>query len=151
MNITTFTVNPAQRGTRHASLAWFWSIDVQGDIEAVDAMAECMYISLVKFYFTNLQHVIVYWVHWLIAKAQQDHWKEEVKLLYHEMYFCVNFMKHMEGRWNAQTLEEEGDSPTDIGLYCYALRQVDMWRCMASQAWHKFDKVRQNIEQNVHK
>ena len=85
------------------------------------------------------------------AKAQKDCWKEEVKLLYHEMNFCVNFMKHMEGHWNTQTLEGEGDSPTDIGLYCYALRQVDVWRCMASQAWHEFDKVRQNIEQNVHK
>ena len=58
LNITTVAVNPAQRGTRHASLAWFWSIDVQGNIEAVDAMAECMCIILVKFYFTNLQHVI---------------------------------------------------------------------------------------------
>ena len=101
LNITTVTINPAQRGTQHASLAWFWSIDVQGDIKAVDAMVECMYISLVKFYFTNIQHVIVYQVHWLKAKAQQDHWNEEVKLLYHEMNFCVNFMKHMEGRWNA--------------------------------------------------
>ena len=60
LNITTVAVNPAQRGTWHASLAWFWSINVQGDIEAVDAMAECMYISLVKFYFTNLQPAIVY-------------------------------------------------------------------------------------------
>ena len=151
LNITTVAVNPAQRGTWHASLAWFWSIDVQGDIEADDAMAECMYISLVKFYFTNLQHVIVYQVHWLKAKAQQDCWKEEVKVLYHEMNFCVNFMKHMEGHWNAWTSEGEGDSLTNIGLYCYALRQADMWRCMASQAWHKFDKVRQKIEHNVHK
>ena len=52
LNITTVAVNPAQRGTRHASLAWFWSIDVQADIEAVDAMAECMSISSAKFYFT---------------------------------------------------------------------------------------------------
>ena len=74
-------------------------------------MAECMYISSVKFYFTNLQHVIVYQVHWLKSKAQQDRWKEEVKLLYHEMNFCVNFMKHMEGCWNTQTSEGEGDSP----------------------------------------
>ena len=53
--------------------------------------------------------------------------------------------------WNAQMSEGEGDSLTNIGLYCYALRQADMWRCMASQARHEFDKVRQNIEQNAHK
>ena len=88
---------------------------------------------------------------WLKVKAQQDHWKEEVELLHHEIDFSINFMKHMEGRWNAWMSEGEGDSPTDIGLYCYALRQVDMWRCMASQAQHEFDKVRQNIEQNTHK
>ena len=28
LNVTTVAVNPAQRGTWHASLAWFWSIDV---------------------------------------------------------------------------------------------------------------------------
>ena len=100
-----------------------------------------VYISLVKFYFTNLQHVIVYRVHWLKAKAQQDCWKEEVKLLYHEMNFCVNFMKHMERLWKAWTSEEQGDSLTNIGLYCYALRQVDMWRCMVSQAQHEFDRI----------
>ena len=56
----------------------------------------------------------------------------------------------MERLWNTQMLEGEGDSPTDSGLYCYAPRQANMWRCIASQAWHEFDKVRQNIEQNVH-
>ena len=61
LNITTVTVNSAQRGTWHASLAQFWSIDVQADIEAVDAMAECMSISSAMFYFTNL-HVTVYQV-----------------------------------------------------------------------------------------
>ena len=110
-----------------------------------------MYVyQLSKVYFTNL-HVTVYHVHWLKAKAQQDCWKEEVELLHHEMDFCVNFMKHMERLWKAWTSEEQGDSLTNIGLYCYALRQVDMWRCMASQAQHEFDKVRQNIEQNAHK
>ena len=107
LNITTVTVNPAQRGTRHTSLAWFWSIDVQADIKVVDAMAECMSISLAKLYFTNL-HVTVYHVQWLKVKAQQDHWKEEVELLHHKMDFCINFMKHMEGCWNAQMLEGEG-------------------------------------------
>ena len=101
--------------------------------------------------FISLIYVTVYCVHWLKAKAQQDCWKEEIERLHHEMNFCVNFMKHMEGLWKAQTSEGEGDSPTDIGLYCYALRQVDMKRCMASQAQHEFDKVRQNIEQNAHK
>ena len=110
-----------------------------------------MYISSAKFYFTNLQHITVYRDHWLKAKAQQDCWKEEVKLLYYEIDFCINFMKHMEGLWNAWMSEGEGDSPTNIGLYCYAIRQVEMWRCMESQAWHEFDEVRQNIDQNVHK
>ena len=54
LNITTIAVNPAQRGTRHASLAWFWSIDAQGDIDKVDGMAECKWISFMVFHFTNM-------------------------------------------------------------------------------------------------
>ena len=41
LNVTTMVIDPAQRGTRNQSLAWFWTIDVQGDIGRVDGMAEC--------------------------------------------------------------------------------------------------------------
>ena len=41
LNVTTMVIDLALRGTHNQSLAWFWTIDVQGDIGKVDGMAEC--------------------------------------------------------------------------------------------------------------
>ena len=49
LNVTTIAIDPSQRGTRHGSLAWFWSLDVQGDINQVDGMAECKSIISCTF------------------------------------------------------------------------------------------------------
>lgn len=45
MDVKTTIIDPATRGTRYSSRAWFWSIDVQGDIEKVDAMSECEFLD----------------------------------------------------------------------------------------------------------
>jgi hypothetical protein len=41
LNVTTARIDPSMRGQRHTSLAWFWTMDVQNDIEQVNGMAEC--------------------------------------------------------------------------------------------------------------
>ena len=84
-------------------------------------------------------------MHWLKAKAQRDRWEEEVKILYHEMDFYVNFMKHREGLWEDRAADASHHSHTDSGLHCYALRQGDMWCLMAAQARQEFDKVHQKV------
>ena len=41
LNVMTMVIDLALRGTHNQSLAWFWTIDVQGDIGKVDGMVEC--------------------------------------------------------------------------------------------------------------
>ena len=41
LNVTTARIDPSMRGQRDTSLAWFWTMDVQNDMEQVDGMAEC--------------------------------------------------------------------------------------------------------------
>ncbi|KAI6017514.1 hypothetical protein EDC04DRAFT_2608003 [Pisolithus marmoratus] len=60
-------------------LPWFWSIDIPKDMESRSWMSE------------------FYWIHWLRAKAVQDHWEEEEELLISEFQWPVNFFKHHVG------------------------------------------------------
>ena len=41
LNVTTAQIDPSLRGQRDTSLAWFWTMDVQNDMEQVEGMAEC--------------------------------------------------------------------------------------------------------------
>jgi hypothetical protein len=41
LKITAATIDPALRGTRNAKLAWFWTMNVQGDVENAPDMEEC--------------------------------------------------------------------------------------------------------------
>ena len=41
LNVMTMVIDLALRGTFNQSLAWFWTIDVQGDIRKMDGMAGC--------------------------------------------------------------------------------------------------------------
>jgi hypothetical protein len=43
LKATTVVADPNARGQRNSTLAWFWSIDVQGDSSSNDWMNECMY------------------------------------------------------------------------------------------------------------
>ena len=44
LNVTTARIDPSMRGQRDTSLAWFWTMDVQNDMEQVDGMAECEFV-----------------------------------------------------------------------------------------------------------
>lgn len=41
LNVTTARIDPSLRGQRNSSLAWFWTMDVQNDMEQMEGMAEC--------------------------------------------------------------------------------------------------------------
>ena len=41
LSVTTARIDPALRGQRDSSLAWFWSMDVQADVQAAQGMTEC--------------------------------------------------------------------------------------------------------------
>jgi hypothetical protein len=41
LSVTTARIDPSLRGQRDSSLAWFWSMDVQADVQAAQGMNEC--------------------------------------------------------------------------------------------------------------
>jgi hypothetical protein len=41
LKITSTTIDPAVRGTRNTSLAWFWRMNIQGDTQRGGDMEEC--------------------------------------------------------------------------------------------------------------
>lgn len=43
LSITTAKIDPAQRGQRNTSLAWFWTLDIQNDTDAFEGMTECKF------------------------------------------------------------------------------------------------------------
>ncbi|KAG1839425.1 hypothetical protein F4604DRAFT_1994190 [Suillus subluteus] len=63
LKVSTAVADPNSRGQRNNMLAWFWSMDVQGDSNSSDWLNE------------------FYRVHWLCAKALRDCWAEEMLLL----------------------------------------------------------------------
>ncbi|KAG1814166.1 hypothetical protein DFJ58DRAFT_740006 [Suillus subalutaceus] len=62
LKATTVVADPNARSQRNSTLAWFWSIDVQGDSTSNDWMNE------------------FYCVHWLRMLAMRDRWTEELLL-----------------------------------------------------------------------
>jgi hypothetical protein len=47
LKATTVVADPNAWGQWNGTLAWFWSIDVQGDFTSNDWMNECMHIAYV--------------------------------------------------------------------------------------------------------
>lgn len=46
LNVNTARIEGGIRGQRDKHLAWFWTIDVASDVEAVDGMTECECVSV---------------------------------------------------------------------------------------------------------
>jgi len=52
LSVTTARIDPSLRGQRDASLAWFWSMDVQADGRAAYGMTECeLSTSITEIFF----------------------------------------------------------------------------------------------------
>ncbi|KAG1854605.1 hypothetical protein F4604DRAFT_1685973 [Suillus subluteus] len=76
LKATMVVADPNACGQRNSMLAWFWSIDVQGDSTSNDWMNE------------------FYRVHWLRTLALCDRWAEELLLVGREMIWTVDFFLH---------------------------------------------------------
>ncbi|KAF8219994.1 hypothetical protein L208DRAFT_1044301, partial [Tricholoma matsutake] len=65
----------AEGGSRRQDepLPWFWTINVQADVEASKMMKE------------------FYRVHWLQANAKHDRWSEELSITSHEMAWIPHY------------------------------------------------------------
>ncbi|KAG2150343.1 uncharacterized protein EDB93DRAFT_1103558 [Suillus bovinus] len=113
--------DPNARGQRDTTLAWFWSINAQGDTSGNDWITE--------FYRVN----------WLRTKALCDRWNEEVILVKHEMQWSVNFFTYKAKQWLSLM-----DNATFTGLTgntCYAARQCHIYQQLAAHAAELFQKV----------
>ncbi|KAG1812986.1 hypothetical protein EV424DRAFT_1326828 [Suillus variegatus] len=73
LKVSTALANPNSQGQRNNMLAWFWSLDVEGDFDSSDWLNE------------------FYHVHWLHAKVLRDHWAKEILQVKHEMQWTCNF------------------------------------------------------------
>ncbi|KAG1887749.1 hypothetical protein F4604DRAFT_1674917 [Suillus subluteus] len=71
LKATMVVADPNACGQRNSTLAWFWSIDVEGDSTSNDWMNE------------------FYHVHWLRMLALHDCWAEELLLVGREMTWMV--------------------------------------------------------------
>ncbi|KAG1870546.1 hypothetical protein C8R48DRAFT_670889 [Suillus tomentosus] len=121
--------DPNAHGQRNTTLAWFWSINVQGDTSGNDWMTE--------FYRVN----------WLRTKALCDRWNEEVILVKHEMQWSVNFFTYKVKQWLSLM-----DNATYTGLTghaCCAARQCHIYRQLAAHAAESFQKVIPVIQPEV--
>ncbi|KAG2057628.1 hypothetical protein BDR06DRAFT_1036818 [Suillus hirtellus] len=81
LKATTVVANPNACGQRNNMLAWFWSLDVEGDSTSNDWMNE------------------FYHVHWLRTLALCDHWAEELLLVGHKMTWTVAFFIYKSQQW----------------------------------------------------
>lgn len=70
LKVITVVADPNARGQRNKTLAWFWSMDVEGDSGNSNWLNE--YELIVQLECTVLTLYKVYRVHWLRAKALKD-------------------------------------------------------------------------------
>ncbi|KAG2071133.1 hypothetical protein BDR04DRAFT_984461, partial [Suillus decipiens] len=77
LKATMVVADPNAHGQRNSKLAWFWSIDVQGDSTSNDWMNE------------------FYCVHWLRTLVLL----EELLLVSWEMTWMVDFFIHKSQQW----------------------------------------------------
>ena len=163
LSVTTARIDPSLRGQRDSALAWFWSMDVQADGQAVNGMTECELSTSITL-SRQLTNMPVYRVHWLKAKSRRDRWREERILLASEMEWTELFFRHRASRWKALAAESSAialpDSDTgdelepntrySQGHICYALKQESMWDRLAQQATLQFNAAKADIEPSQH-
>ncbi|KDQ49848.1 hypothetical protein JAAARDRAFT_200500 [Jaapia argillacea MUCL 33604] len=113
--------DPAARGTRQNTLAWFWTVNLAANADEKEK----------NDYLDDF-----YWVHWLCARAMRARWAEEFTLLIHEMDWVVRFFRQQETVW--QTQADTALAADLSGHSCYATRQSHMWKMFADRADAQF-------------
>ncbi|KAG2048430.1 hypothetical protein BDR06DRAFT_895550 [Suillus hirtellus] len=129
LKTSTAVADQNAHGQRNTTLAWFWSLDVQGDTSGNDWMTE------------------FYQVNWLRTKALCDHWNEEVILVKHEMQWMINFFKHKAKQWLAHMDNAALNEMT--GHACYAARQSQIYHDLARHAADLFGKLIPDIQGDI--
>ncbi|KAG1868316.1 hypothetical protein DFJ58DRAFT_653803, partial [Suillus subalutaceus] len=96
LKATMVVADPNAHGQRNRTLAWFWSIDVQGDSTSNDWMNECMYAHCLCTctYPMSIFFALQFTMSWLRTLALCDRWAEELLLVGREMIWTFNFFLH---------------------------------------------------------
>ncbi|KAG2119461.1 uncharacterized protein F5147DRAFT_647419 [Suillus discolor] len=118
LKVSTAVANPNSRGQRNNVLAWFWSLDVEGDSNSSDWLNE--------FY-------------WLRAKAMRDRWAEELLLVQHEMDWTCNFLLQKADEWIC--LGAISKLAQKHGHVAYSERQCKIYQCLFGEASDSFNQA----------
>ncbi|KAG1795244.1 uncharacterized protein BJ212DRAFT_1291427, partial [Suillus subaureus] len=122
LKATTVVANPNAHGQRNSTLAWFWSIDVEGDSDSNDWMNE------------------FYHIHWLCTLTLCNHWAEELFLVSWEMTWMVKFFLHKSNQWVGQMHEAEANEM--VSHWCYAAWQAQIYLRLSQNAQDGFERIK---------
>ncbi|KAG1844901.1 hypothetical protein C8R48DRAFT_678323 [Suillus tomentosus] len=122
LKATTVVADPNARGQRNSTLAWFWSIDVEGDSTSNDWMNE------------------FYCVHWLRTLALRNRWEEELLLVGREITWTIAFFMHKSQEWVRRM--QEANAKEITGHRCYAARQAQMYLRLSQHVEDSFDRTK---------
>jgi hypothetical protein len=78
-------------------------------------------------------------VNWLRAKARFNRWEEELRIVKNEMRWTVSWFNFQTKKWTDRA--EESEKIGQEGHACYAWKQGEMWRSLASKAEGDFCSI----------
>ncbi|KAH9833985.1 uncharacterized protein C8Q71DRAFT_711618 [Rhodofomes roseus] len=113
LTAATHLVDHTERNSSRKELSWIWSVDVGGDTENSEWLAE------------------LHRVNWLRQKARHDRWDEQVVLVKEEMKRTIRSFEFYAREWASL---ERGS----IGHRSYAMRQQGRWQALADEAHASF-------------
>ncbi|KAH9840332.1 uncharacterized protein C8Q71DRAFT_702949 [Rhodofomes roseus] len=116
LNAATHLVDHTERNASKKELSWIWSVDVGGDTENSEWLAE------------------LHRVNWLREKARHDRWDEQVSLVKEEMKRTIRSFDFHAARWN-------GLVHGSLGHRSYAMRQQAHWRTLGDEAHVSFTSL----------
>ena len=129
-------LDPSRLGQRNDTLAWFWRLGTNNSDQDNSWMEECKSLSCSGSDTLKkcLPFHAVYRVNFLRAKARYDRWDEELKIVQHEMQWCVLYFEHQMEIWG-----ERAQAATREGPRAYAHKQVAMWQKFAIDGQNRFN------------
>lgn len=140
--VSTAVIDVRKPSRAEATLAWFWRMDVQRDTENDSWMAERE-----LFYFFSVAAgsngfiTPVYRVHWLRSKAKFDRAREQQILVPYEMRWTTAYFRKQAQVWAERKSSLDGSDLGNVGLICYADRQIEMWTSFKTFAATRFSSA----------
>jgi hypothetical protein len=133
-----------ETSARGEDLAWFWTMDIKGDMEESGVIGQCECFKHSSF--SSQYHpatLAVYRIHWLQAKARHDRWQEELSLTEHEMVWISRFFRFKANEWKDRAMAAGNEGKA--GHAAYGLRQSIQWGKMEDVAWKVFKVVNPTV------